>query len=386
MKKLFFLNLLLCASMAFAQKFTLATIPDLQYATQSCPAVTDTLFSWLARHKDSLNLKYVMQVGDFTNGATTSQWTSASNAIKYLEDDSLPYIISPGNHDYTGGDGHNGTLTGFNAAFPVSRMQAVLQKTSYAQWGGSYPAGTNSNSYHLFTAGGVNWVMLELEYEIGSDAGTMTWANTVATTYASRKIIVVTHDYLANNGTLSGAGGSPIWSNLVNKHNNFMFVVCGHTWPIAKTTTTTSLGNPVYQYLTDWQNSGTPCSSDNTLIRLMSFDTQNKQLSTTTYSPNGNVKLTDAANQFIVTNIDFGTIVAIGPQGDRAGYALPTSLAGVNKVRIFSIDGRLVQEFAVRAGAAEADEIIRQFTRRGVYIVAMYENGGLVAKRSIVVP
>jgi hypothetical protein len=377
MIKSIFLSLVLLATVTAAEKFTIVIIPDTQFPIQTCPSVTDSQFSWIARHKDSLNIKYVMHVGDVTDGSTTAAWTNASEAVRLIENAGIPYIICAGNHDFNGG-----TLSNFTTAFPVSRLQTALQKTSYAQWGGSFPEGLSDNSYHLFSAGAVNWVVLSLKYDAGSDTAIMTWANSVATTFADRKLILVTHDYLTGSGTRSTAGGTPLWNNLINRHNNFLFVVCGHTMPVSRRTSTTSLGNSVYEMLTDWQNT-VACSYDNSITRILEFDTQNRQVAAWTLSPPDNRRLTDAANQFALTNIDFGTLVAIRPEGDRTAFALPASVAGVNEVRIYALNGKLIRTFENSKALCAAEKQMHLHARSGLYLVAMFRHGIPALKRDV---
>ena len=58
-------------------------------------------FQWLVDNRQALNLKCLLQVGDFMNWDTPDhmQYERASAGVEILDDARLPYIFTIGNHD-----------------------------------------------------------------------------------------------------------------------------------------------------------------------------------------------------------------------------------------------------------------------------------------------
>ena len=360
---------------AAAERFTFVIVPDVQYATSLCPNFTDNQFSWIAGHRDSLAVAYVLQVGDFTNISSASEWAEASHAVSLIEKAAIPYLLCPGNHDY----GIISGLDNFNASFPVSRIQSALQKSGAASWGGSYPAGKNDNSFHLLTAGGVRWVLLSLANDVGGDSGVMAWANGVATAFPDRKIILLTHNYLQPGGAKSGAGRA-LWNNLVNRHANFLFVICGHDTPVVRSVSVTAFGGAVYEMMVDWQNLLSPCSSDNSYLRMLEFDTRARTVSAWTYAPPTGAMNTDAENRFVLTGVDFGPVLSVSQPSGGSDSRFRAGLPGnAVAVRRYSLTGRLLGIHSPVAGGNGR-------VSPGVYIVARQGPRGPLSCRTMIQP
>jgi len=276
-----FIALILFFSLSFSEKFTIALIPDTQMAIEGCHASNDTQFSWIARHKDSLNIKEVIHLGDITNHNTVVEWHNSSVAFKFIEKVNIPYNIAIGNHD-----GPN-SYTRFNDTFPLSRMPQI---------NGSFPQGTANNTYTYFSAGGIDWMVLALQVDAGSYPEVMLWANQVCVLHPKRRIIVATHAYLQTGG-IKLQSGIKIWNELVNKHNNIFMVVCGHYTATECVSSKTSLGNSVIEMLIDMQY-GIPCDYRNSVTRLLEINTFTDSINSTTYSVVGKKFLTDSKNKF----------------------------------------------------------------------------------------
>ena len=289
----FFLALLLLCSLAFPQflqNFTIALIPDTQMAIESCPASNDSQFNWIASHKDSLGLKYIISLGDITNNNTAKEWQNASHSYSYTDKVSLPTIYAFGNHDGPS------TYTRANATFTEARIDSVLKRVTYARNHEYYPAGTNSNSYSTFDIAGIKWCLIALQCAAGSTPAVIAWANQVCVVNSDRRIIIATHAYQDDKG-IKLAEGQKIWDGLVNKHNNIVLVVCGHWTGESCVTTKTSFGNSVVQMLIDLQN-GNVCGYQNSVTRLLEFNNLNDSVRATTYSAVGKKFLTDSKNKF----------------------------------------------------------------------------------------
>ena len=161
---------------------------------------------WIAKNKDKCNIRYVLHLGDITNDNTDREWRHAREALDEL-DGKVPYVLVPGNHDYTpGGDAAMGK-SGLNRYFPVAKFRA------WPTFGGAMKEGEMANSYHLFEAGGTRWIIIALEWAPRNAA--VQWANDVLAKYPERTAILLTHAYLYNDSTrydYAAKGKSQAWT------------------------------------------------------------------------------------------------------------------------------------------------------------------------------
>ena len=108
-------------------------------------------------------------------------------------DGKVPYALVPGNHDYTPhGNAVSGT-SGLNKYFPAANFR------NWPTFGGVMKDDDITNSYHLFSAGGTDWIILALEWAPRNE--TVQWANDVLAKHPRRKAILVTHAYLYSDST-----------------------------------------------------------------------------------------------------------------------------------------------------------------------------------------
>lgn len=260
------LTLLLCSMIASPvtgeDTFTLAIIPDAQLET------SDTRFEdrlkWLVKNRDTLNLKMVLLCGDLMNFNDDAQYAHQSKGLEVLNNAHLPYAAALGNHDTAavkvdGGSAAPGNVntnlrntTKFNAYFPTNR---------FALLSGTYETGKIDNAYHTFTAGGMKWLVINLE--LWARTGAVEWAKTVVTNNPNHNIIFLTHAHLNGDSTIQKNNGgygnnSPqfIFEQLMMPYPNVRLVFCGHTGTHGYRTDTGAKGNTIYQFL--------QCYHDNT--------------------------------------------------------------------------------------------------------------------------
>ena len=159
--RIFFLFLiagcLFISQEAAAQKFTLAVLPDTQVEVGDKPEMFMSQMNWIVAKKDSLNIPFVLHVGDVVNFNNGIHYIRSNEGFKLLDEAKIPYAISLGNHDTDavgensgsaapGNTNTNLRITGkFNAYFPVSRF--IAQK-------GRFESGKSDNAYYTFNAGG----------------------------------------------------------------------------------------------------------------------------------------------------------------------------------------------------------------------------------------
>jgi hypothetical protein len=312
------------------QPFTLVALPDTQYYTHEIYGGSRDMFTaqtqWIANHKDDSNIVFVLHEGDLTDDNNAPEWTNARTSMSVL-DGVVPYAITVGNHDGLGTSQNQTAL--FNQFFPLSQYQNL------PTFGGVFESNRMDNCYHLFNVGGVDWLLISLEF--GPRDSVLAWANQVVTNYPNRRVIVLTHAYLYPDNTLLGSStnqgavptaysrmndGTDIWEKFVRHHANISFVLCGHVGDAGRLVSAGDYGNQVFQLLADYQFDAL---GGGAYLRIIQFFPDQDQMSVKTYSPFLDRWLTDTNNQFAYTNL--GVFTNAGP-----GYLVDTQSASAGLI------------------------------------------------------
>lgn len=287
--------------------FTLIGLPDTQFYTEQTNGGNNSTFkaqtSWIVANKDALNIKHVSQLGDCVqngdNNGNDIEWKRADTSMKIIENpittaltDGIPYSMNVGNHDQSPGGSASGTTTFFNQYFGTSRF------ASRAYWGGNY--GSNAdNSYQLFSANGIDFIVISLEYDPAANASVISWANTLLQTYSTRKAIIVSHWIINADGTF-GAQGQAVYNGL-KANPNLMLMLCGHINPNGEARRSDVFnGKTVHTLLSDYQD----INGGNGWLRIMTFSPETNTVSVKTYSPTLNQYQTDDNSQFTISNVN----------------------------------------------------------------------------------
>ena len=319
--------------------FTVAVISDTQnyvdftYAQPESfqPFLQET--SYLASHRNQLNLAFVTHVGDVvqhgdgTNGTAGdvtygagAEWDLATEAMSKLARTGVPFGMTPGNHDYDNYYYASGSRplvsNGMWKAYFGSDSPFFQHKAWYGGASDHLQYNTGLSSYETFEAGNKHFLHISLELEAGDAA--LAWAQKVIEHYKGYATIVTTHEYLnppaddddslplevpaqriTTNAYLDGslaAWNSPqgIWDKLITKNDQIFMVICGH----ASGSTVNGVskaeniridpndaGHPVYQILTDFQSNKLASMGGDGWLRFMEFDLHHNQIHFRTYSP-----------------------------------------------------------------------------------------------------
>lgn len=267
--------------------FTIVVLPDTQKYTASLHDGRPEMFvaqtDWILSNRASRQIAYVALVGDISEhgSGAEQEWWHATNALYRLGDpartglpDGIPCGVAVGNHDMKGG----GTAL-FNRYFGVEHF------ARHGYYGGHF--GTNNDShYDLFTAGGVDFLVLSLVMNAGQDRELMHWADQVLQSHSNRQAIVVTHSLL--NETLWPT--PPTWTKegraifeVISQHPNCFLMLCGHKHGEArKRETVGTNGHSVDLILADYQDC--PHGGDG-YLRVMEFSPSRRQIRVKTFSP-----------------------------------------------------------------------------------------------------
>lgn len=246
--------------------WTLVLLPDTQIYSQNFPGIFDSQTTWILNNARSRNIRYVLHLGDIVNVNSVPEWVNARRSMGTL-DGKVPYALVPGNHDY-GPGGNSATRDTF--------LNDCFHEKDYRAWptfGGAMEEGKMDNTYHLFEAGGVEWIVICMEW--GPRDSVIAWANGLMDKYPERKGILMTHALMNNNDlrydhtdkvnpqaynphayrTPGGVNdGEELWQKLVRKHN-FVLTVNGHVLGdgTGYRVDHNDAGQPVHQMLANYQ-------------------------------------------------------------------------------------------------------------------------------------
>lgn len=242
-----------------AYSYTIAFIPDIQISTRLYYSRLKPIFSFLVDNKESMNIQYAISLGDLTDNNTVEEWDRVLEQYNRLND-IVPYALIRGNHDIE----RNEWALLYDEYFS---SQDSYYYHHVQNNGGFYDTTNTQNTYLLFSAGQVDYIILNLDFGASDDV--LAWADRVLNQYPRHRAIIVTHGYLQSNGQLltgeySGApsryvaewnDADDMWDKLIRKHANIDLVACGHVGVdhIVCSTNEGDHGNTVYQMLSDTQ-------------------------------------------------------------------------------------------------------------------------------------
>jgi len=280
--------------------FTIVPIPDTQYYTSQLNGGTNAMYksqmNWIVSNRVTQNIVYVQGLGDCVeNGDNVlNEWKRADTAVKIIENPSttsltfgIPYGMNVGNHDQTPLGSAGGTTNYFNTYFGTSRF------AGRPYYGGSYGT-NNNNNYVLFSASGVDFLVINLEYNTSPSQALLTWVKNLLTTYSNRKAIIASHYILTLYNTF-GFEGEAIY-NAVKSYPNVFLMLCGHITDESRRIDNYN-GSIIHSLRSDYQDR---TNGGNGWMRLMKFSPANNTIQVKTYSPWLNQFETDTNSQFTI--------------------------------------------------------------------------------------
>lgn len=285
------------------------------------PEIFKQQTAWIASHRDDLNIKFVIGLGDNVNdGDSDTQWKNASDAMAVLDQAGVPYAMAIGNHDYLHSKPPTRSAPLFNKYFGKSRYDG---KSWYGD--STYPAGTSENFYVTLPIEGEKYLLLFLEYFPRHEA--IAWAKAILDRHSDSKVIVITHALEGSDAFRNGrcdyngpsaegletnfVDGDQMWSELISQNPNIFLALNGHVNGAAHETDFGKHGNAVTQILADYQDDAEGGAG---FLRILTFSPAQHKIVISTYSPYSQSYKTDEQNSFTVPY-------------DNAG--LDTNLAGI---------------------------------------------------------
>ena len=286
--------------------FSFAVLPDTQMevVASNDPRMVNRS-NWLVKQP---NLKFVTQVGDLVNWDTPDhyQYAVAKTGMNVLHAAGIPYMAAIGNHD-TQATGVGGAARDPSNTYTLQRDTSTFNKyfsaSDFTKVGGAYEQGKVDNVYATYEAGGLKWLMLDLEF--CARPGAVTWAKGVVASHPTYNVLITTHSYLNGSAGLDSSNqgygdtsGQKLFDQLVSQYPNVKMVFSGHVGYAEKARVDTGKsGNKIYSFLTTMHETKT------NPVRMMNVDPATGTLKTYIYAPN--VDKTWSEYSQTVTGIDF---------------------------------------------------------------------------------
>ncbi len=257
--------------------FTVLALPGTPYYTNEASGGTAAMFTaqtqWAVDNQASANVAFVTHLGDVTDFNTDAEWQNADTSMSVLETvsglpEGIPYGIVLGNwDDYP-------DTTFYNTYFGATRFAG---RTYY---GGAYGS-DNDNHFELFSAGGLDFVIIHLEWADPQPTEVLDWADSVLKSYSSRRGIVVSHFVAtATTPAVFGSQGQDIYDALKD-NPNFFLLLGGHRSEAGRRTDTDA-GHPIHTVVSSYD---TRDNGGNGWMRIMEFSPSSNQIRVKTYSP-----------------------------------------------------------------------------------------------------
>jgi len=268
----------------------LAVLPDTQTYSARFPGIFAAQTGWLRARAAELDVRYVVHLGDIVDKDEPRQWRRARDAMRLL-DGAVPYALTTGNHDYSD---RRERKTRLNEFFSFEQARAA------AGFGGAYRPGELENTYHLFSAGARDFLLLSLEW--GPRQSVVDWANRVMEQHQERLGILTTHAYLYEDDrrydhtdeslrqrhaphrtTPDANDGEELWQKLVRRHR-FVMVLSGHVLGDGEgyLESRTDVGSVCHQMLSNYQMRKLGGQG---YLRLIEFSPGGGGVKVFTYSP-----------------------------------------------------------------------------------------------------
>jgi len=300
--------------------WTLAVFPDTQNLTRSAPEVLTRQCEWVASHRRSHDIRFVMQLGDITDTNSVAEWENAKTAFRVLRDAGIPYSLLPGNHDLGNGGSAQDRSTLMNEYFTPADY-------AHSETHSLFEAGRMENSFHELTTPWGKHLILALEF--GPRDAVLAWASEAAAQHPDHQVIVSSHahlfydstrydwakhgkaqtwnpkDYvLARDAATTGGvnDGEDVWRKLLAPNKNIRFMFNGHVLGSGTgyRVDDGTHGQRVHQMLANYQAGVDPRRpfQGGGFFRLLQFLPDRKTVRVRTYSPWLDQWLTEPNQQF----------------------------------------------------------------------------------------
>jgi hypothetical protein len=286
-----------------AADFSVIAIPDTQFYSENTHShvvngsvgANESLFyaqtQWIADNQAARKIAFVSHMGDIAQNGDTyqSEWIVADTAMKIIENPAttlrahgIPWGVAPGNHDQQPIGDAGGTTNYYTQYFNFTRWD---NRPYYGgHFGNKSGAAANTNNYELFSAGGLDFIVVHMEYDIRAKSfyqPVLDWADALLKAFPNRRAIITSH-WIVNTGNPAtfSTQGQDIYNALKNNPNLFL-MLCGHVNGEGMRSDTYN-GHTVYSVLQDYQEIA---NGGNGFLRIYTFSPANNTITLESYSP-----------------------------------------------------------------------------------------------------
>lgn len=214
----------------------------------------EVMTRWIRYNVERLNIRLVLCTGDMVeenfrtvsggdgwpgDQPSTEQWESVSRSFGML-DDTIPYILCTGNHDY-GYKSSENRYSQLNSYFPPNRDSRYAELLT-GMFENAAGVKTIENAWYEFKAPtGENYLIVSLEFQPRRAIVEAARELVARPEYRDHRVIWLTHGYMNSevlgNSLISQNDyptltdvtlGDALWRELIEPSANSSMVLCGH--------------------------------------------------------------------------------------------------------------------------------------------------------------
>ncbi len=285
--------------------FSLVLLPDTQFYTSSYPQVFHKQIDWIVKNRNHFNIKYVIHLGDVTNENKEYEWKTARSCFNKLDKEGIPFSLVYGDNDIKNPDINKKRYDGIRHTELLNKYFPATSFINSTLWfhGGFFEQEKIDNYYCVFDDGNDKFMIMNLEIAPRDEA--ISWANRIISEHLSRKVIVVTHDYIdpegrrlddlkdfgldrtGNDKKAEGNNAETLYKKLIKDNSNIIMILCGHKSGECskilkiKKSEYSEQKRVFAEILTDYQNEklfGNGGKSGNGLLRVLKYYPGKKEL------------------------------------------------------------------------------------------------------------
>jgi hypothetical protein len=259
-------------------RFTIAVLPDTQYLFDGAaihPEPLEASLRYVLAERDRHNIVFLAHLGDVTQNGAEKEIHAASAQFTLLDKAGAAWSVLAGNHDVPSSTDDQRGRTPYLDAFGPKRFR---KSPSYR---GSSPDGYNS--FHTFTAGGRDWLVLALDWR--TSARGVEWARGVLQAHPTLPVILTAHDIVDSKPDGSAVlddYGQGLWDSFISQHDQIFLTLNGHYWKPGRTTLKNRAGHDVDLHLVNYQDRYYGGAA---MIRLYHVDLERNAIDVETLSP-----------------------------------------------------------------------------------------------------
>jgi len=275
---------------------------------------------WVAANAQDRKIAYVAHTGDIIENnirkpatpemerQVVGEMELSSRQQQVLDDAGVANGVIAGNHDNQSGT-ENGREAIYNRYYGPNRYTEAAKRWQDGSYGGPWQAGDNQNHFDLFSAGGLDFVVVGLSYGVTRDEAE--WADGVFKRFPDRNGILLSHDYIkpstspdGRGATFSAPDGAMLFNTIVSDNPNVFLILAGHEHGVGTNVKPQVgyIGNGVVELLADYQfytvsadrlglteiggySGGDQLRFGASFFRMLQFDVDRGEMSVDTYSP-----------------------------------------------------------------------------------------------------